>query len=677
MIVGKLINNFFIKLKNKKIFILLSRIVLLFPIILIGLYLLSVNVFSLAFIKKNYKPSDVWIVDQQGFPMESLRNSKSNRSLEWVEWSDVSPAFQELLIQVEDHRFYNHVGVDFLALSNALWQNFRGISNRGASTISMQLVGLIKKSNKNILQRRSISQKVQQLLTALKLDLLWSKNEILEAYVNLVPFRGELEGLRAASRGYFAKNPSGLNKEEAALLISLLRSPNSDWQRIALRACRILKESQCQSIENLSQQVFSKPYNLPRNREIIPVLSKYFINNTLDSSNNVIHTTLDYRIQNLVLNVMREQIQALQNQNMKDAAVLILETKSGRVVAYAANAGAGLASAEQIDGIQMRRQAGSTLKPFVFATAFDLQLIKPNSLIEDSAADFTVGDGRVYHPKNYDSIFRGLVTAGDALGSSMNVPAVRILQLVGEIKVLENLKSLGFSQLQQDDYYGPSLALGAVDVSLWELTQAYRKLANENSVFSKKTQDDLFNILASPEYRRFTFGMDSLLTLPFAAAVKTGTSKDMRDNWCLGWTSEYTIGVWVGNFNGEPMWNVSGVSGAAPIWRQLMLQLHPNPKSVPTYYEAPSVSLPIHTISRIRYPAAGMLVGMDPDIPQKQQKLPIEIENPQKGDQLFINQRLLSESQKTTLWPLQKGKYKVELKSASSHLVDSVNFEVR
>jgi penicillin-binding protein 1C len=236
---------------------------------------------------------------------------------------------------------------------------------------------------------------------------------------------------------------------------------------------------------------------------------------------------------------------------------------------------------------------------------------------------------------------------------------------------------LGFEQLQDDEYYGPSLALGAIDVTLWELTQGYRQFALSDSAFSEKTRKDIFNVLASPEYRRFTFGMDSLLTLPFPAAVKTGTSKDMRDNWCIGWTPQYTIGVWVGNFNGEPMWNVSGMSGAAPIWRSLMLALHPNPKGSLTNYELPSAPLPSHTISRIRYPAADMLVGLDPDIPLLQQKLPIEIENPQRGDRVYLNKRLLSKAQETILWPLQKGKYKVELKSFSNQVVDSVNFEVR
>lgn len=638
-----------------------------------GLLWSTVRVKTFAEVRKGYQPSDVWIVDRHGYPLESIRTRNEKRSLDWVSWSDVSPAFRDLLIRVEDRRFYSHPGVDPFALSKVIYERVRGKSRRGASTLTMQLVGLLKDGTLN--RRRNMWQKFKQILAAIKMNFQWSKDEVLEAYVNLVPFRGELVGLRAASLGYFAKSPAGLVQEEAALLIALLRSPNAVVDLVAKRACFILGASDCQAMVSFAQRTLSKSYVLPRSRELVPVLTRQFTEEAAQAS--VIQTSLDCRIQELAISALREQLRMLHRQNVNDGAVLVLESQSGRVVAYAANAGAGIASAEQIDGIQTRRQAGSTIKPFVYGTAFEWRLLRPDSLLEDSPTDISISQGRVYHPKNYDHVFRGLVSVGDALGSSMNVPAVRALQLVGEPRVLERLRSLGFTQLQEDDYYGPSLALGAIDVTLWELTQGYRQFAVEGSVFSGPTRYALFNILASPEHRRFTFGMDSLLTLPFPAAVKTGTSKDMRDNWCIGWTSQYTVGVWVGNFNGQPMWNVSGMSGAAPIWRSLMLALHPNPHGEVARYEAPSAPLPRRTISRIRYPAPDMLVGLDPDIPLPLQKLPIEIENPQQGHRLFLNGRLLSKAQDTVLWPLQRGQYHVELKAASGQSVDAVNFEVR
>lgn len=646
---------------------------ILVPVAAAGLVWSTIYVRSFAHVKKEYQPSDIWVVDRANYPLEPIRTHDKKRSLQWTGWNEVSPAFQKLLVQVEDHRFYAHHGVDALAVSKALWNGVTGKPWRGASTLSMQLVGLL--NGDTLLTRRNVPQKLQQMMAALKLESRWTKDEILETYINLVPFRGELVGLRAASVGYFKKNPAGLVEDEAALLIALLRSPNAPVERVAQRACLILQKMDCPELQNLAQQVLSKPYRLARTRTLVPVISNHFIEGA--QTHHTIHSSLDYSIQDLAMRSLREQLRALHDQNVNDGAALVLETQTGRVVAYAANAGAGVASAEQIDGIQTRRQAGSTIKPFVYATAFDMRLLTPRSLLSDSPADITVAQGRVYHPRNYDQTFRGLVSAGEALGSSMNVPTVKALQLVGGTEVLERLRSLGFTALQDDDYYGPSLALGAIDVTLWELTQGYRKLALQESPFSDQTRSAIFNTLAAPEYRRFTFGMDSVLTLPFPAAVKTGTSKDMRDNWCIGWTPQYTVGVWVGNFNGKPMWNVSGMSGAAPIWRDLMLALHPHSETTSTQYEAPAEPLPLHTISRIRYPAPDMLVGLDPDIPQRLQKLPIEIENPQKGAQLFLNDRLLNRAQETTLWPLQRGKFRVELKSAAGQLLDAVRFEVR
>ena len=668
MQIGKFPNRFF-----EELIIAAVALVVLF----VAVFWLSLSILSFESLQSSYLPSDAWILDSKGYPLESIRTKNEKRSLEWVAWNEVSPVFSDLLIRTEDKRFYSHFGVDFLAIANAVRERAFGKTKRGASTLTMQLVALLSDKNATSSKyvRRSYIRKVSQIITALKLERSWKKDEILEAYINLIPFRGELVGLRAASVGYFAKNPAGLNSEESALLIALLRSPNASASQVSSRACKILAEKNCAAIEELAQKTFSQPYRLPRSRELVPVLSQKYVTEGWGTS--IVRTSLDFSVQELVMQAMREQLQTLKSQNVHDAAVLVMETKTGNVLAYGANAGAGVASKEQIDGIQMRRQAGSTIKPFVYATAFDWKLLKPNSLLEDSPADISVGQGRVYHPKNYDKSFRGLVSASEALGSSMNVPTVRALRLIGESRVLEKLRSLGFENLKDDDYYGPSLALGSIDVSLWELTNGYRQFATEVSAFTDETRKAIFNILASPENRRYTFGMDSLLSLPFAAAAKTGTSKDMRDNWCIGWTDQYTVGVWVGNFNGEPMWNVSGMSGAAPIWRSLMLALNKNPTQSELSYENPAKKLEKKSLTRIRYPADDMMLGLDPDIPEKLQKMPIEVENPRKGDRLFMNAKLIGVAGQNILWPVKRGKYKVELKTAKGEVSDIVKFEVR
>ncbi len=649
-----------------------TRSLALLPLSLGILIYIWIPTFDFDQVRRTNQPSDSWLVDRGGEPLESLRTRKERRSLEWIPWAEVSPAFQNLLISTEDRRFYSHFGVDPLAIGKALFDRLAHGSHRGASTITMQVVGLTKKRESS---RRGLIEKSSQILSALKLETHWTKEQILETYINLVPFRGELVGLRAASLGYFAKSPSGLTKDESAILAALLRAPNAAPDVVSDRACRILQGESCDHVRSLANEVLSRAYRLPRSREIVPVFSKVFVEGGLGTS--LVKTSLDARIQRLAMSVIKEQLRTLESRNVQDAAALVLETKTGRVLAYAANAGAGVASAPQTDGIQMRRQAGSTIKPFVFATAFDWRLLLPGSLLDDSPADITVSQGRVYQPKNYDHIFRGVVSVGDALGSSMNVPAVRALRMVGEPRVLEKLHALGFQSLQDDDFYGPSLALGTVDVSLWDLTHGYRKLAADPGIFSSQTRDWIFDILASPEHRRYTFGMDGLLTLPFPAAVKTGTSKDMRDNWCLGWTEDYTVGVWVGNFNGEPMWNVSGVTGAAPIWRSLMLALHPRSEGRLAKYTPPAEPLKQRRLTKIRYPAQDMLVGLDPDIPREIQKLPIEIENPRDGHQVFVNERLLGRAHDEVLWPIQRGKFRVQLKNPAGQILDEVKFEVR
>lgn len=629
-------------------------------------------------VRTAYRSSDAWIVDRNGVPLESIRTARTNRTLDWTLWSEVSPSFKRLLIRAEDHRFFRHVGVDPLALA-------RASRKRGASTLTMQLANLIAKSRRPGVYAKTpaLTRKFEQIVEALRLERRWSKEQILEAYVNLIPFRGELVGLRAASIGLFEKSPAALDDTEAALLVAMIRSPNALVEDVTKRACAILavaSANDCTAVAQRATGALAASYRLARVRDRVPVLAKSFIVPSQGEPSGVIRTTLDARVQDAALFAVREQLRELKDKNVGDAAVVVMKTKTGEIVAYVANGGTGYSTASQIDGVRMRRQAGSTLKPFVYATAFDLGLLKINSLVEDSPEDMAVGGGGIYSPKNYDHSFQGLVAAGEALGSSLNVPAVRTLELVKESRVLGHMTELGFTELMSDDHYGPSLALGTVDVSLQELTNAYRQLSlfAPEKPFSDETKTQIFASLSLPEYRRFTFGLDSLLALPFPAAVKTGTSKDMRDNWCVGFTSEYAVGVWVGNFNGQSMWNVSGMTGAAPIWRSLMLTLHETPpQDLSQTYLAPEKPLEKTALSRIRYPQLNMLIGLDPDIPKSKQRLPIQIDHPQALHDVYVDGHKLARAQDTVFWDLKKGRHEVELKTRSGARIDDVTFIVR
>lgn len=629
-------------------------------------------------VRSEHHPSDAWIVDRHGEPLESLRTVKNYRSLGWVNADQLSSAFVETLLRAEDRRFQFHHGVDPVAIAGAINSTIWSEGRRGGSTIPMQLAKSLSGETFDGLFAKA-RYKLRQIVQAIELDATWSKNQILEAYVNRIFFRGEVRGLQAASLGFFRKSPIALDQVESAILVALLRSPNASIEEVQRRARSLVDSSHATAVDVLSREVLEKPLQIVRERTLVPVVSNVFVEH--GQGTPVIRTSLDGRIQRLVMEAIREQLDGLKKQNVKDAAVVILETKTGRPVAYAANGGIGSSSAAQVDGAQSRRQLGSTIKAFVYGTAFDQNLISTTSLLLDSPENISIGSGQVYQPKNYDHIFRGHVGAAEALGSSLNVPAVRVLDLVGERAVVDRMRSLGFQDIKSEEQYGPSLALGTVDASLWQLANAYRQLStySDSKVFSDLAKNLIFESLSIAENRRFTFGVQSILQLPFAAAVKTGTSKDMRDNWCVGYTSEYTVAVWVGNFSGDPMWNVSGVTGAAPLWRRLMLALHRDraPSDPMLNYAKPDVPLVRRTISKIRYPTKEMLIGIDPDIPKRLQKIPLRADGSGAGFKFFVNGQLAGAVDQSPFWSPVKGRHRLTLKDAKGKTVDQIQFVVR
>jgi penicillin-binding protein 1C len=260
------------------------------------------------------------------------------------------------------------------------------------------------------------------------------------------------------------------------------------------------------------------------------------------------------------------------------------------VLAWVGSSGGGLSQAPQVDGVLARRQAGSTLKPFLYGLALEERRLTAASLLDDSPLNLATASG-LYMPQNYDQQYKGAVSLRTALASSLNIPAVRTLVMVTPERLFQRLQALGVKLPESGDFYGYSLALGSADISLLALTNAYRALAaggrsqpvravlNAPAVPPTQVMDGnvawiIGDILSDGSARARTFGLDSPLSTRFWSAVKTGTSKDMRDNWCIGYSARYTVGVWVGNASGESMWNVSGVTGAAPVWQDVMHYLH-------------------------------------------------------------------------------------------------------
>ncbi len=676
-------------------------------------------------VKATYAKSDAVLIDRHGEVIHELRVTSKGRRLDWINLSEVSPALRTAVIASEDKRFYQHRGIDWKALSSVVLKNLFTKNPRGASTITMQLVPILDKRLASKSAVKTLSQKWNQIKTARELEKRWTKDQIPEAYLNLITFRGELQGLSAASRGLFDKEPNGLNINESLLLACLIRSPNTSIEQASDRACLLGRaanlETNCDSIRALAQKSLAVPYYIRPHISLAPHLAHVL----LDAGKTKVITTLDKDLQQFAFESLRHHLMAVRSQNVHDGAILIVRNETGDVLAYVGSTGEG-SSARFMDGVQARRQAGSSLKPFLYALAFDERILTPASILEDSPLDVPTERG-IYRPENYEKEFKGMVTARTALASSLNIPAIRTLSLVGVEPFTQKLDLLGFGQLRSDDFYGYSLALGSADISLWQLVNAYRTLANkgarselrltfeqgkglEHRVFSEEAAFLVSNILSDREARSVTFSLENPLSTRFWSAVKTGTSKDMRDNWCVGYTSQYTMGVWVGNFSGASMWNVSGIVGAAPVWLEVMNYLHAKDPWKATGSQKPPAGIVAKTISfdpavassrkewfisgtepdaikqagstpapKILYPAQGTIIALDPDIPEDQQR--IFFEAAAKSDTLIwvLNERILGPTSEMTSWKPESGVFKISLidKMNENKIIDAVNFTVR
>lgn len=629
-------------------------------------------------VKALHQSSDLIVLDREGIRLKSLRNDFTRRSFFWVSLSEMSPSLVKQLLVIEDKRFFSHFGVDPIAVAGSLKSYSNGASLRGASTITMQLLKILEPHNKT----QSILGKAEQMWGAFVLERFWSKNEILEAYLNLVSFKGEVQGIEAASKLIFGKSPSGLTELESFLLVTRLQSPNMSYDTWISRACS-LRANQCPNLKELL-----KGHHFPREQPVDEFAS--FLRK--NGERGVVNSSLLAPLQEYVRSVINEQLRLLKDENVSEAAALVLDNRSGEILAYVGNRGIESRNS-YVDGVQAFRQAGSTLKPFLYALSFEKGLLAPNSWIEDSPLEIAFDRG-VYKPKNHDHQFKGWVQVKEALASSLNVPAVKVTGLLGDEAFFEKMKELGFRKLISSEFYGPALALGVADVSLFDLTNAYRVLANEGfysdvnyrtnsipsfrSIFGKNVSREITSILSDNTYRSLSFGLNSVLA-GIDAAVKTGTSKDMRDNWCVGYNSRFTVGVWVGNFDGTPMRNVVGTTGAAPIWQKTMAWLikrFPEEQSmakVDFQEQTLAVTQPLHLV----YPTEGMIIALDPEIPEAQQRVPLIYSGKGSGDIYWrINKNEKIRSQGKALWKPVLGRHTIELMS-KDRVVESIEVIVR
>ncbi|MBT2323150.1 penicillin-binding protein 1C [Variovorax paradoxus] len=688
-------------------------------------------------VRREFRPSDTQVLDRNGELLQRVRTDPRVRRGQWIALAEVSPALRTAMVLSEDKRFYAHSGVDWRAVSAAAWGNLWNTRTRGASTITMQLAGLLDDDLRRGSGGRRLTQKLGQTVAAQRLERDWRKDQILEAYLNTVPFRGEIVGIDALSRTLFGKAPHGLDAREAAVAAALVRAPNARPALVAQRACELMRAMEadarvdCEALDMfasaaLQRKAFDASEGIAPHlalRALAPALSRG--EREQDGS---VRTTLRAPLQRFALAMLQRHLRELRGRNVEDGALVVLDNASGEVLAWVGSSGELSRSAE-VDGVLAQRQPGSTLKPLLYAQAIAERRLTAASLLDDSSAQISTASG-LYIPQNYDRQFKGPVSVRTALAASLNVPAVRTLVMVSPASFARQLGAAGLALAQNGDYYGYSLALGSAEVSLLGLTNAYRTLANggrygetrfllarvppsqpspgggrsESPAIDPRAAFIVGDILSDANARARTFGFDSVLGTRFWSAVKTGTSKDMRDNWAIGWSQRYTVGVWVGNASGAPMWEVSGTSGAAPVWAELMGFLHrheasrapaPPPGLVQAHVrfgdeleaarsewfiagtEQPLFAIPgvaAESAARITAPSDGTIIALDPDIPPRHQRVRFEAEG--RGLQWRIDGKLVARGS-SAQWLPWPGRHVVELLDARGQVVDQVRLEVR
>ncbi|MEH2262059.1 penicillin-binding protein 1C [Nostoc sp.] len=587
--------------------------------------------------------------DRNGLPLGTLL-TRDQEHTSVVPLNQVSPQFTHAILAAEDGSFYHHGALDMKAVIRAGKEAMhakRIVS--GASTITMQLARMLDPVP------RSFSGKLSEIWLSWRLAAGMNKDEILSAYINRLPMGGNIYGVEAAAQTYFSIPASELNLAQASLLAAIPNNPTyfnpyEHWERLKQRQKYVLNRmvqegyitgamptaASYAARTSAEKVVFqSRPRGIIAAPHFLFWLANQIPPTPLEKQGwgdkSVIRTTINRPLQQFVEAQLQQVISSLAANNVHDAAALVIDNHTGEVLAYVGSPDYfNEAKLGRNDGVQALRQPGSTLKPFVYELALEKGLIRPNTILADVPARYAIPGARLYSPTDYTEKFLGPVRVRIALANSLNVPAVRVLEKVGVETFLERLHQLGFEHLNQSpEHYGLGLTLGSGEVSLWELARAYLTIARLGdatpivSTFSDspiqnpscaenapnvrcKIQNSttiwqlITNILSDNHARATAFGVDSVLNLPFPVAVKTGTSSNFRDTWTVGFTTDYTVATWVGNFNGEPMRQVSGVTGAAPLWNRIMLHLHEHQE--PEAFPSPEglVQLPICAISGLR-----------------------------------------------------------------------------
>lgn len=557
------------------------------------------NIFS-PFLPEDEKYSTL-LYDRTGQLISFSLSQNEQYHLPPADFSEISPYFLQAVIAIEDDNFFAHGTIDFPAIVRAFFQNITsGRIISGASTLSQQLAKKILHST-----HRSIWSKVKEIAIGFSLEKNYSKEEIFSLWSNMAPFSSNIVGISAASQYFFHTSPKNLSLAQAAYLAGIPKNPSYyspfqfpdlvlQRQRFVLNTMREKNFISLEEYHEALQEEVSPFLHAEKNRA--PHFSAFIA--SLFPHTYILQSSLSLGLQEKIKTIIQKHLSFLQKNNAHNAAVVVIENSTGALLSYVGSADFfNVETNGQVDILRSYRQVGSTLKPFLYALAFEKLGYTPKSIVYDEPTSFETALGNSFQPKDFDLLYKGKMTVAEALAQSRNIPAVRTLSKIGEKSFFDFLQRLGFSFLQKENDVGLSLALGAAETRPIDLAHAYALLAREGKslilctqlpcfpqsgeqIFPKNIAREITHILADNTLRIGAFGEKSELNLPFAVAAKTGTTRNFNDNYTVGFSPEYTILVWVGNADGSEMREVSGISGAGPIFHDIFLLL-PTEKKFP------------------------------------------------------------------------------------------------
>lgn len=563
-----------------------------------------------------------------------------------VTLNDIPDHLKKATIAIEDKNFYTHPGFDPQAILRAFRENISGRSFQGASTITQQLV-----RSSFLTNEPNVLRKVKEIIIAFWTERIYTKNQILEMYLNQIPYGGTAWGAEAASEVYFGKHVRELDLAESAFLAGITTAPSlyspygQQPDRWKIRQKEVLSQMVRLGFINKKQQEEALAQTLSFKNRTVAIHAPHFVNYIKDYLSNkygiamvergglTVRTSLDLKLQEQAEGIVSEEVANASYLNLTNGALLVTNPKNGDILAMVGSRDFNDPNGGNVNVTTRERQPGSSIKPVTYAAALTKGFTAA-SILEDNPITYAIPGGPSYSPVNYDGKFRGRVPLRLSLANSLNIPAVKLLDSIGIETMVDLAKRMGISTWKNADNYGLSITLGAAEVMMTDMATVFGTFANDGErvdlnpllkitdykgdVLEEKTNPPakrvlpaavayiISDILADNQARSMEFGSNSPLNIPgHTVSVKTGTTDNKRDNWTIGYTTNFLTAVWVGNNDNQPMSQslASGITGAAPIWNRMMTYLLELERETPRVVPDDIVTKPC--FGRIEYFVAG------------------------------------------------------------------------